>query len=211
MLAALIAAPLAACGGTEIDRAVGAGGSSGPGQPDSGGSVYGIAGAKQGGGGTGAAQGDNAGLAGAIQAGNGPRGVPYPCLGGFVLERAGTGGGAGAAGAGGEGSEGPIAGAAGADPGETSAPPVFEEIPWTGAVSGSASCIVGESYCHIESPNEPGFFAPVGSCVDLSGSLAACSDTPNCECLCSHGTWCHTECSCTDNSDGVATVSCFPI
>jgi hypothetical protein len=191
LLTVLIAAPLAACGGTEV-RVVGAGGASGSGQTNSGGS-------KHGGGGTEAVQGGDIGIAGAIPANGGALGFPYLCLGGFVLEELGAGG-----------SEEPAAGAAGATQGDTGAPPTYAETPWTGMVGGAVSCIVGESYCHIESSNEPGF-APTGACIGLSGSLAACSDTPNCACLCAHGAQCHTECSCRDDIDGVATVSCFPI
>lgn len=114
---------------------------------------------------------------------NGQGVVSYPCVGGFVyLESGGAGSFAGAM--------------------------SIEDVPWTGGSAGESSCVVGRAICHITSVPEIELgVPPTTSCMRLSGTLAACANTPNCACICSHGVSCEEACSCTDTG-GLATLSC---
>jgi hypothetical protein len=109
--------------------------------------------------------------------------VSYPCVGGFVYVESDG--------------EGSFAGAGS-----------VELMPWTGALRGESSCVLGQAICHITSvPDIEIGVAPTSSCTRLSGTLAACASTPNCACICSHGFNCSEACTCTDTHD-LATVSC---
>jgi len=119
---------------------------------------------------------------------------------------AGTGGAAGSTGGGGDGAgAGTIYACVGglvlAEDGEVrSAGPGKEPV----------TCVVGQSYCSARSNLHAVGVLPTLSCVDLTGPLAACAVAPTCACICAHGVWCKTECSCSD-TDGFAIVSCEAI
>jgi hypothetical protein len=72
------------------------------------------------------------------------------------------------------------------------------------------NCVVGESYCSIQSLDKVPGALPTRSCVSLTGLLAACVSSPSCACICSHGVICQTNCSCS-GSAGSITVSCLQI
>ena len=78
-------------------------------------------------------------------------------------------------------------------------------VPWTRSVG---TCDVGTTYCYIQSLQYVRDALPVRTCDAVP---AACSATPSCACLCSHGVaWgCYyTGCSCKDDMNGRATVAC---
>jgi hypothetical protein len=122
------------------------------------------------------------GAAGSTDGGGaGKAGTAYPCEGGIVT--AGTGGGAGSSGgdAGGNGGAGE---------------PVM--------------CVVGQSYCNVQSLQKQAGAFPIHTCIDLTEGLAACASNPTCACICGRGVICRTECSCSDTG-GFVTVSCSQI
>jgi len=69
-------------------------------------------------------------------------------------------------------------------------------------------CVVGQSYCRIQTDNVGGIASAV--CVKYAGAPEApCANDPTCACLCSHGVSCGSAgaFSCMD-SDGGATMTC---
>ena len=121
-----------------------------------------------------------------------------------VLNTGGTGSGVGGQGAGGFTGGGTYACAGGVvRAGSDGAPgPSSSDAPVT--------CVVGESYCFIQSLDKVPGALPTRSCVSLTGLLAACASSPSCACICSHGVICQTNCSCS-GSAGSVTVSCLQI
>ncbi|MEP7052498.1 MAG: hypothetical protein ABJB12_19175 [Pseudomonadota bacterium] len=176
------------CSGSVQMEGMGAGGD-GPTSPaDAGGAIA----APPAAGGASAAGGAVVSMPGTAQGGASQ--TSYPCRGGFVYERLG---GAGEGGSGGEG-------------GWTPDYPNVVDVPWTGPVDGDQSCVIGQSICSISSVPEVLIgVRPWASCEPFSGSIAACSATPTCACICSHNpSYCqYRGCSCTD-ANGVATLSC---
>jgi hypothetical protein len=128
----------------------------------------------------GGGSGGSGGLGMGGAGGSGPSGTTYPCVGGVI--NTGTGGVAGTG--------APEAGA--------------------GGTGGMVMCAAGEEYCFIRSMQKVIGALPTHTCKGLTGALAACVATPTCACVCSHGVFCLTECSCTD-TNGYATVSCLQI
>jgi hypothetical protein len=121
-----------------------------------------------------------------------------------VLNTGGTGGGVGGQGAGGFTAGGTYTCAGGVVlAGSGGAPgPSSSDAPVT--------CVVGESYCSVQSLDKVPGALPTRSCVSLTGLLAACVSSPSCACICSHGVICQTNCSCS-GSTGSVTVSCLQI
>jgi hypothetical protein len=85
--------------------------------------------------------------------------------------------------------------------------------------SPAVECVVGQSYCSIETFERTVGAKPEYRCAtfydvvdgaSVSIGLGSCADTPTCACLCSHGVICTTECACQD-SGGIVTVSCDAI
>lgn len=81
------------------------------------------------------------------------------------------------------------------------------------------SCVVGQSYCSVESLDKVAGATPEYRCATLSvvvdgasvpAGLGVCAATPTCACLCNQGVICHTECACHDDG-GFVTVSCHQI
>jgi hypothetical protein len=177
ILMALLATAPAACGGDTIETSASKSSAGGAGGESPGG-------AGSSGRGPGAAGGSTDTAGAGMHANGGEQSlVSYPCVGGFVYVEVGG--------------SGSFAGAGG-----------IEDVPWTGSLSGESSCVVGQAFCHITSvPTIEIGVPPTSSCDSLSGPLAACASTPNCACICSHGSRCGLGCSCTD-TDGLATVSC---
>jgi hypothetical protein len=187
-----------ACSSTSSQRgstdAGNSGGSSGTASGGAGGAAVGGTGGAGGAavGGTGGA--GDAGSAGANAVHQVP-GISYPCVGGEILQAApavASDGGARER----DGGEGGI------NPEASTPSPTEEIVPWTGVLG---SCIVGVSYCAIRSWQDGLGVPPSSSCKSLP---AACADTPNCNCVCSHGVQCYTECSCKEDASGAAIVAC---
>ena len=92
-------------------------------------------------------------------------------------------------------------------------------LPADAGASPPVNCVVGQSYCYIDSADKSVGVRPLYGCrtfetiVDgglVSLGLGVCSETPTCACLCGHGVLCVTNCSCNDDG-GFVTVSCHQI
>ena len=133
-------------------------------------------------------------------------------------DRGSDAGGTGAGGTGAGGTTGSIGlgGTTGSTTGKTYACEGGVVLAGTGGTPASSdagppvTCVVGESYCSIQSLNKVPGALPSRTCVSLLGLLAACAPSPSCACICSHGVLCQTECSCSD-LNGFVTVSCLQI
>jgi hypothetical protein len=72
-------------------------------------------------------------------------------------------------------------------------------------------CVIGKSYCLLGLPRRDA----TGGASGVLGSSCQrydtdCSANPTCECLCSHGYGCQTNCTCS-GSKGFPTISCEAI
>lgn len=74
---------------------------------------------------------------------------------------------------------------------------------------GSATCVVGQSYCSIYEPQQLVPTPQPGACVTLSGTLAACVENPTCACVLANIS-CAGVPSCSE-SDGAITVACMQV
>jgi len=75
------------------------------------------------------------------------------------------------------------------------------------------TCVVGQSYCSVESLDKVVGALPSYQCMPLTaadGGPGVCAETPTCACICAHGATCVTECSC-DDTGGFATISCHQV
>jgi hypothetical protein len=159
----------------------------------------GAAGSTDGGGVTGAGGSAGTGGAAGSTGGGGVRpGASYACVGGVVST--GTAGGPGSSGGAGGGTATSVADAG--------------ELGGNGGAKGGAGesviCVVGQSYCQVESIPAGGL--PIHTCVDLTGALAACAGNPTCACICpSQGFGCQTGCYCTETVGGFVTMLCTEI
>jgi hypothetical protein len=80
-------------------------------------------------------------------------------------------------------------------------------VPWTTSVG---TCEAGATYCFIKSRQYTLDALPVLTCEAVP---AACTATPNCACFCSHGLLScqYVNCSCKDDANGRAIVTCDQI
>ena len=92
-------------------------------------------------------------------------------------------------------------------------------LPADAGASPPVNCVVGQSYCRVDSADKSVGVRPQYECrtvetiVDgglISVGLGVCSDTPTCACLCANGAFCLTECSCRDDG-GFVIISCFQV
>ena len=80
-----------------------------------------------------------------------------------------------------------------------------------GAGGSSMTCVVGQTFCHVEVFNSGTATPSCMTFTDTSRS-ADCSGSPNCACLCNNALFfhCQTECRCNDDG-GLVTVTCQQI
>ena len=92
-------------------------------------------------------------------------------------------------------------------------------LPADAGASPPVNCVVGQSYCKVDSADKSVGVKPQYECrtvetfVDggiVSVGLGVCSGTPTCACLCANGAFCLTECSCHDDG-GFVIISCFQV
>lgn len=111
--------------------------------------------------------------------------VPYECIGGEVAREVVDGGG---------------------DADVEVSPSELVVVPWTQSVG---TCTAGETYCSVHSGQKLRDALPTRTCEPVP---AACTGSPNCACLCSHGLPCqYVNCSCKDDADGRAIWACEQI
>ncbi len=91
-------------------------------------------------------------------------------------------------------------------------------LPSDAGASPPVNCVVGQSYCSVESLDKAVGVKPEYRCatlsIDVDGApvsvgLGDCADTPTCACLC-NAINCRTECACHDDG-GFVIVSCHQI